>query len=171
MSSGPLLSCLGAVLGSLLCSFVCPQCWQLTNWLTISNWLCSKVKVTLRLMVSQSVSLGIEPHLGLVTRYLLLFDSYGLVSCGAPSLTRGRVCLLYMLLALASAAFLRSEFESESHVTIDGQSASLSWYKAPIWGLDQIFIAVRNTEYVGHLRVCWYGALSLTRGLGVRVSK
>jgi hypothetical protein len=29
-----------------------------------------KVKVTLRLTVSQSVSLGIEPHLGIVTRYL-----------------------------------------------------------------------------------------------------
>jgi hypothetical protein len=38
-----------------------------------------KVKVTLRLAVSQSVSLGVEPHLGLMTRYLLLFDSYGLV--------------------------------------------------------------------------------------------
>jgi hypothetical protein len=36
---------------------------------------------------------------GLMTRYLLLFDSYGLVFCGAPS-------LLYMLLALASAVFL-----------------------------------------------------------------
>jgi hypothetical protein len=29
--------------------------------------------------------------------------------CGAPSLTRGRVCLFYMLLALASAVFLGSE--------------------------------------------------------------
>jgi hypothetical protein len=57
-----------------------------------------KVKVTLRLMVSQSVSLGVEPHLGLMTRYLLLFDSYGLVLCGT-----------YMLLVLASAVFLRSE--------------------------------------------------------------
>jgi hypothetical protein len=28
--------------------------------------------------------------------------------CGAPTLTRGRVCLLYMLLALASAVFLGS---------------------------------------------------------------
>jgi hypothetical protein len=55
-------------------------------------------------MVSQPVSLGVEPH-----RYLLLFDSCGLVFCGAPSLTRGRVCLLYMLLALASAVFLGSE--------------------------------------------------------------
>jgi hypothetical protein len=30
-----------------------------------------KVKVTLRLIVSQSVCLGVEPHLGLMTRYLL----------------------------------------------------------------------------------------------------
>jgi hypothetical protein len=37
-----------------------------------------KVKVTLRLTVGQSVRLGVEPHLGLMTRYLLLFDSYGL---------------------------------------------------------------------------------------------
>jgi hypothetical protein len=29
--------------------------------------------------------------------------------CGAPSLTRGRICLLYMLLALTSAVFLGSE--------------------------------------------------------------
>jgi hypothetical protein len=43
-----------------------------------------KVKVTLRLTVSQSVSLGVEPHLGLVTRYLLLFDSYGLVFVVRP---------------------------------------------------------------------------------------
>jgi hypothetical protein len=43
-----------------------------------------KVKVTLRLTVSQSVSLRVEPHLGLMTRYLLLFDSYGLVSLGRP---------------------------------------------------------------------------------------
>jgi hypothetical protein len=37
-----------------------------------------KVKVTLRLMVSQSVSLSVKSHLGHMTRYLLLFDSYGL---------------------------------------------------------------------------------------------
>jgi hypothetical protein len=47
-----------------------------------------KFKVTLRLTVgqsvSQSVSLGVEPHLGIMTRYLLLFDSYGLVIVGRP---------------------------------------------------------------------------------------
>jgi hypothetical protein len=41
-----------------------------------------QVQVTLRLTVSQSVSLGVEPHLGLMTRYLLLFGIYGLVFVG-----------------------------------------------------------------------------------------
>jgi hypothetical protein len=38
-------------------------------------------------------------------------DHYGFFSCGTPSLTRGRVWLLYMLLALASAIFLWSELD------------------------------------------------------------
>jgi hypothetical protein len=61
------------------------------------------------LTVSQSVSLVVEPHLGLMTRYFLLFDSYGLCFSGAPSLTRGWVCLLCMLLALARLVFLGFE--------------------------------------------------------------
>jgi hypothetical protein len=43
-----------------------------------------KVKITLRLTASQSVSLEVELHLGLMTRYLLFFDSYGLVFVGRP---------------------------------------------------------------------------------------
>jgi hypothetical protein len=57
----------------------------------------------------QSVSHGVEHYLGLMTRYVLLLDSYGLDFCGAPSLTNGRFCLLYMLLALASAVFIGSK--------------------------------------------------------------
>jgi hypothetical protein len=51
---------------------------------TIRRVKSSQVKVTLRLTVSQSVSLGAEPHLGLMTRYLLLFDSYGPIFVGRP---------------------------------------------------------------------------------------
>jgi hypothetical protein len=40
-----------------------------------------------------------------------------------------------------------SESESESYVTTDGQSASPSWYKAPIRGLRLDLFSVRNTEY------------------------
>jgi hypothetical protein len=43
-----------------------------------------KVKVKCLLPEGQSESLGVEPHLGLTTRYLLLFDSYGLVFVGRP---------------------------------------------------------------------------------------
>jgi hypothetical protein len=43
-----------------------------------------RVRVTLRLTVSQSVWLGVEPHLGLMTRYLFLFESYSPVHMGRP---------------------------------------------------------------------------------------
>jgi hypothetical protein len=71
-----------------------------------------KVKVTLRLKVSQSVSLGIEPHLGLMTRYLLPFDSYGLVlfCVGALSDERTGLSFVHAVLALASAVFLATIF-------------------------------------------------------------
>jgi hypothetical protein len=76
---------------------------------TTLHYTTLKVKVTLRLTVSLSVSLGVEPHLGLMTRYLAI-TIWQLRSCfcGAPSLARGRVCLLYMLLGLPSAVFLGS---------------------------------------------------------------
>jgi hypothetical protein len=56
------------------------------------------VRVTLRLTVSQSVCLGIEPNLGQLTRvcFLLEISFRQLQGCNfvAPSLTRGRVCKL-----------------------------------------------------------------------------
>jgi hypothetical protein len=51
-----------------------------------------------------------------------------------------------------------SESESESYIATDGQSASLSWNKAPIWGLRP------DLYYCLTVAVCWCGALSLTRG-------
>jgi hypothetical protein len=44
----------------------------------------AKVKVTLRLTVSQSVSFGVELQVGLMTKYLLLFGSYGIDFVGRP---------------------------------------------------------------------------------------
>jgi hypothetical protein len=69
------------------------------------------------------------------------------------------VAISYWLLNSAAGTVLTAELaESESYIMTDGQSASLSWNKAPIWGLRPDFITVRQ------LRVCWYGALSLSRG-------
>jgi hypothetical protein len=58
----------------------------------------------------------------------------------------------------SSVELLTTQSESESFVTTDGQSASLSWNKAPIWGVLPVFITVRL------LQVCYCGALSLTKG-------
>jgi hypothetical protein len=64
--------------------------------------------VTLRLTVSQSVSLGVET---------LLFDGYGFLLCDA--LSDERTGLLYMLLALASVVFLGSEsFGNRGHILL-----------------------------------------------------
>jgi hypothetical protein len=54
------------------------------------------------------------------------------------------------------------EPESESHITTDGRSASLSWNEASDRGLRSDFLTARK------LRVCWCGALSMTRGLVCR---
>jgi hypothetical protein len=51
-------------------------------------------------------------HLGAKTRFLLLSNSFGV-----PSLTRGRVCRLQLLLVLASAVILGSE-SRETHDNI-----------------------------------------------------
>jgi hypothetical protein len=47
---------------------------------------------------------------------------------------------------------------SLSYITTDGQSASLSWSKAPMWDLRPDFY------YCLTIAVFWYGAPSLTRG-------
>jgi hypothetical protein len=68
------------------------------------------------------------------------------------------MCILWMSSKQLCITLTGSESESESYVTTDGQSASLSWNKAPIWGLRPDFY------YCETARVCWRGALSLTRG-------
>jgi hypothetical protein len=58
------------------CSLLCSG---FNSLLQLMTDLSVKVKVTLRLTVSQSISFGVEPHLGLMTRYILLFERYCLV--------------------------------------------------------------------------------------------
>jgi hypothetical protein len=127
--------------------------------------------------------------------------------CGAPSLTRGRVCHIQLLLVLASAVVLLAPsrpltiflffpwlrrvlkwsflFEERRGRTSTGYSPSTGeWLRSlslthslhrlvsrslcvgikhPSGPYDQIFITVRQ------LRLCWCGALSLTRGWACRL--
>jgi hypothetical protein len=52
--------------------------------------------------------------------------------------------------------------QSQSYITTDGQSASLSWCQAPIWDTRPIF-PFFSLIIFRQLRVCWCGAPSLTR--------
>jgi hypothetical protein len=60
----------------------------------------------------------------------------------------------------------KAESESESDITNDGQSASLSWNKTPIWGLPRDFYYCQTVAGL----LIW-GALSDERtGLSVTIA-
>jgi hypothetical protein len=67
-----------------------------------------KVKVILRPTVSRPVCLGIKHPFGAYDRIFVTVRHFRVCSCGALSLTRGRVCRLQLLLALASAIIFGS---------------------------------------------------------------
>jgi hypothetical protein len=111
---------------------------------------CTQVKVKVTLWLSQSVNLGVKPNLGLMTRYLLLFDSYSLVIVRRPLWREdGLKCLS---LSLSLSLMLRPTVSRPVCLGIKHSSAAY----------DQIFISVRNTEYVWQVTflIPW-GALSV----------
>jgi hypothetical protein len=90
----------GSWISSLFCLLsVSPECWQLTN-----SWK-SKSHCDWR---SVSKSWCRAPS-GAHDEVFITFSQLRSCFCGAPSLTRGRICLLYILLALASAILLGSD--------------------------------------------------------------
>jgi hypothetical protein len=72
--------------------------------MTSFSWL-AIIQVSDRRSVGQSILVS-STLLGSETRILLLSDCCGFFLCGAPSLTRGRMCRLQLLLVLASAVIV-----------------------------------------------------------------
>jgi hypothetical protein len=131
----------------------------------LNNWATPVVeqnRVTLRLTVSQSVNMyWCLDHSGLVTR--LCFPSEGF----CPSLTRGRVCHLSVrtLSTYISCAYTDKRCLVKVKVTLQptvSRSVCLG-VRRPSGTRDQFFCLLEI--FFRQLRVCYFVAPSLTRGL------
>jgi hypothetical protein len=83
-------------------------------------------------------------HIACYWKFFLLH--YTQVPCQSRLCKADHAYLTYLMLQrqLSRVNCRKLESESESYVTTDGQSDSLSWNKAPIWGLRPDFYYCRT---------------------------
>jgi hypothetical protein len=121
---------------------------------------CHELRVTLRLTVSQSVCLGIEPNLGQLTRvcFLLEISFRQLQVCNfvAPSLTRGRVCkLLYNCFWANSGVGVGVRLAADGQfVLVSGLPLGPMTRYFLIFSFDNYFVVVPRAPSLTRGRVC-----------------
>jgi hypothetical protein len=87
--------------------------WTLVNWFS-NQCLSLSLSLILRPTVGRPICLGINHPSGAYYQIFITVKQLRVCWCGAPSLTRGRICCLHLLLALANAVL-----GSESRRTCD----------------------------------------------------
>jgi hypothetical protein len=113
-----------------------------------SNWL--KVKVMLRPTVSWLIYHGVMTPSGAQDQIFITVKWLRICWCGVLSLTRGYVCRLQLLLALANAAILRPE----SHVTHDHILLSQIW-DSITWRATSPYLYPPGTEWPSYTPRHW----------------
>jgi hypothetical protein len=145
------------------CSIICSLHYNssLNTWTVIR--LSARVRVTLRLTVNQSVCLGVEPTLWTFEQILLPFQEFGSGICCPISVGRPLWREAGSVLCKPQSSHMSVGEVRWGYFTTDGQSVSMSWYRAPLWDLRPDITSCRNFA-VWNLRSCFCGVPSLTRG-------
>jgi hypothetical protein len=117
-----------------------PRCKQRCSELGNGYKVQVQVKVMLRPTVIPPVCLGIRHSSRSSDHFfpflLIIFRQSRVCWCGAPSLTRERICGLDLLLGLANATFLRSESRGAHDHTLLSQN----WDSPNLVGQVLVFI-------------------------------
>jgi hypothetical protein len=125
----------------------------------------------LRPTVNRPVCIGVKPHLGPKTRFLLLSDSCGFVDVGRLSDERRRVYRLQLLLALASAVNLGSKSRrTHVHILLSQirDSPNLE-SQVPVFISPRNRVAQLYPEALGSLFVAPYDSQGYGGGIRTRI--